>query len=108
MSLDWRAFYADGSTFSSLEGSPADAPSDGFICAVGYDEGGKRYIMHSCNWYCWHKDQWWPFHTEDGLFNHLRKYGVYAFKTGETVTRTEFQRIMEEANQDPDFPVQGR
>lgn len=108
MKPDWRIYLSDGSTFDSLQGEPHEAPSEGFVCAVGYDETGSRYIMQSCDWYCFHKDQWWPFHTMDGLFNFLRKNGVYAFKCGETLTKTEFAEVLQRAHNDPDFPQAGR
>lgn len=106
--MDWRIYYADGSTFDSSMGLPHEAPSDRFICAVGFDEADRRYIMHGCDWYAFHADQWWPFHTFDGLVNHLRHHGVYAFKTGETITRTAYEELMAAADGDHDFPRGGR
>ena len=102
----WRVYYDDGSTFDNSEGSPEDAPSEGFICAVGYDETGKRYILHGWNYVHWDRDtsQWWGM-DEAGLHDRLRRNLVYAYKEGRTVTRTAFQDIMRRAHEDKDFPL---
>ena len=105
MPPEWRIYYDDGATFSNLDGEPDEAPPFGFICAVGYDETGKRYIMHGWDHYCWDKEakQWWGM-DQYGLIDRLARNLVYAYKQGRTVTKTRFQEIMQDANLDPDFP----
>ena len=102
---EWRIYYDDGSTFDSDQGSPADAPSLGFICAVGYDEGGSRYIMHGWDHYTFDQEsnQWWGSDTQ-GLFDRLIRNKGYAYKMGRTVTKTRYQELMNKAHLDPDFP----
>lgn len=105
-SLDWRIYYDDGSTFDSSQGEPHDAPSEGFVCALGYYENnGARYIMHGWDFYCWDiaSQQWWGM-DRTGLHDRLRRNVVYAYKEGRTVTRSEFERIISLANADADFP----
>lgn len=101
----WKIFYSDGSTFSSADGLPEDAPSIGFICAVGYDESGDRYIMHGWDHYCWdiETEQWWGMDIV-GLFDRLTQNKVYAYKMGRTVTKKDFQALMQAAHTDPAFP----
>lgn len=101
----WKIFYSDGSTFSSVEGSPEEAPSMGFICALGYDESGNRYIMHGWDHYCWDIDsqQWWGMDIV-GLFDRLTQNKVFAYKMGRTITKKDFQSLMQAAHIDPDFP----
>ena len=101
----WRIYYADGSTFDSSMGSPAAAPVAGFICAVGYDETNRRYIMHGWDHYCWDLEaqQWWGMDLM-GVFDRLRQGKVYAYKEGRTVTRALFQELMRRAHEDEDFP----
>lgn len=101
----WRIYYDDGSTFSSADGTPEEAPALGFICAVGWDESGDRYIMHGWDHYCWdiEAQQWWGMDLP-GLFDRLIRNLVFAYKQGRTVTKAEFQRIMRRAHEDPDFP----
>ena len=104
---EWRVYYDDGSTFDSNRGEPHDAPPEGFVCAVGWDERGQRYIMHGWDFYQWSNDQWWGM-DRIGLHDRLRRNLVYAYKEGRTVTRTEFEVLMSKANLDPDFPRGGR
>lgn len=101
----WRIYYDNGSTFDSNEGSPEEAPAYGFICAIGYDEGGNRYIMHGWDNYCYDKEtnQWWGMDYL-GLIDRLTMNKVYAYKVGRTVTKTMFREIMHKADQDKDFP----
>ena len=104
----WRIYYADGSTFDSSQGEPHEAPSEFFICALGYDTSdGKRYCMHGWNYYRWDKDNhmWWGM-DDQGLHTRLRHNGeIYAYKEGFTVTKTLFNKITNEAHRDPDFPM---
>jgi len=106
---DWRIYYDDGSTFDSNDGLPHEAPSLGFICAIGYDETGKRYIMHGWDYYQWSDEvnQWWGMDL-NGLFDRLRRNLVYAYKEGRTVSRSQWEQIMINANNDRDFPIGGR
>jgi len=107
--MDWRIYYDDGSTFDSSMGEPHEAPSTGFICAIGYDETGKRYIMHGWDHYCWdvEADQWWGMDLM-GVFDRLRRNLVYAYKEGRTVKRSTWTELMVRANNDPDFPIGGK
>jgi len=105
----WRIYYSDGSTFDSLQGEPHEAPPEGFICAIGYDDRAKRYIMHGWSHYQWDNEaeQWWGMDMP-GLLDRLRRNLVYAYKEGRTVRRAEWEQIMIRANNDPDFPIAGR
>lgn len=102
-STEWRVYYDDGSTFSSEDGGPHEAPALGFICAVGYDEAGRRYIMHGWDHYCWDlaSRQWWGMDLA-GLFDRLIRNKVHAYKMGRTVTKDDFTAIMRRANEDFD------
>lgn len=103
--MRWRIYYDDGSTFDDLMGGPRDAPPEGFICAIGYDERGQRYIMHGWDFYQWDREsaQWWGM-DRIGLHDRLRRNLVYAYKEGRTVTRSRWEDIMRRADSDPDFP----
>jgi hypothetical protein len=107
--LKWRVFYEDGSTFDSSQGSPDDAPPEGFVCSLGYDKSGQRYIMHGFDFYMWdvEGDQWWG-SCIHGLMDRLRRRKVYGFIEGRTVTREKWNEIITKADGDPDFPVSGR
>lgn len=101
----WRIYYDDGSAFDSTQGEPHEAPPEGFICAIGYDERGQRYIMHGWDFYQWDQEgaQWWGMDVF-GLHDRLRRNLVYAYKEGRTVTRAKWEEILSRAAVDPDFP----
>lgn len=105
MTVKWRIYYDDGATYDSLMGGPEAAPVDGFICAVGYDETGTRYIMHGWDHYCWdvESEQWWGCDLF-GVFDRLRRNVMFAYKEGRTVTKSRWQELMHLADSDPEFP----
>ena len=107
MSEPWCIYYADGSTFTNLDGEPDEAPVEFFICALGYDQDDIRYIMHGWNYYRWDKDtaQWWGFDRQ-GLHTRLRHNGdIYAYKEGYTIAKVKWSEITSRANLNPDFPM---
>ena len=105
---DWRIYYDDGSSFSSDEGEPHEAPAEGFICAVGYEpEFGKRYLMSRWDFYCFKEGQWWGMNWA-GLLDMLRRNDVYAFKEGRTVTNPKWVEITRAAGEDPEFVARRR
>ena len=100
---NWKIYYADGSTFSSDEGSHEEAPGDGFICVVGYTPAGDRYILHGKNHYRWD--------DELGMWFGMDWHGVLDFvrwkchfKDGRMVDGDRFRDLMNMAHRDPDFP----
>ena len=101
----WKIYYDDGSTFSSDQGSPEQAPSLGFICAVGYDEEGNRYIMHGYDHYSYdlESEQWFGSDIA-GLLDRLLHNKVFAYKMGRTLTKSAFREIMSRAHNDKQFP----
>lgn len=69
----WCLYYADGTTFSSLDGQPWESPVRPVVCVTDVQ------LQHSygpqglwCEYYLWHDGftQWWP-HTLEGLLYHL-------------------------------------
>lgn len=106
MTPEWRIYYSDGTTFDSTQGTQEDAPARGFLCAIGYNELGERYIMHGWDHYWWDRasEQWWGC-DRDGLIDQLCENRVWAYKMGRTVTKLEWDRVILEASYDPDFPM---
>ena len=105
--MKWRIYYDDDKTFDSSMGGPEDAPVEGFQCAVGYDFMGTRYIQSGYNFYFWHEGEqrWWGVDIA-GLFDCLRRGLIgNTYKEGRSVPRLEFQKCMEAAHYDEDFPT---
>jgi len=111
----WRIFYDDNSTFGWSDGPPEDAPPEGVICIVGYKNDGRRYIQHGgskdgassgyAQFYCYdlETNEWWGMDYA-GLLDRLRRNLIHAFKEGRSIKDEDFQRIMNRAHNDPDFP----
>ena len=57
---DWIIFYQDGSTFSSDEGGPEDAPRWGVEVIATSDPDVGRMLYWDSEFYCWQEDQWIP------------------------------------------------
>ena len=118
--MDWRIFYSDGSTFSSEDGTPHEAPIDGVVCIVYPDEMVGRVIMHGWDWYYWVDEvdpwvspdgmeneeitQWWG-SDKSGVDDRKRNgLSIKFVKQGRNATNTRFTFIMGMADQDPDVP----
>ena len=75
---EWVVWYSDGTSFSSDDGGPADAPRQYVQCVAVADEGCGRYVMSEQNYYCWHYEasppQWVP-HDFVGLLQYLAAPG---------------------------------
>lgn len=103
----WRIYYDDGSSFSSDEGEPHEAPVHGFLCAVCYSDLGKRYIISGKDHYCFDRGEgcWWGFDLQ-GILDRLRhRKEVYAYIEGRSVSAATWAEIMKRAHRDPDFPM---
>lgn len=105
--MEWRIYYADGSTFDSEQGEPHEAPSWGFVVSLGYDQDGTRYMMQGWDYYRWDLDtgQWWGMDLI-GFIDCSAQNLNYAIKIGRTVAKAQWQQILSEANNDPEFPMQ--
>lgn len=106
--MDWRIYYDDGSSFDSSMGEPHEAPSWGFVCALGYDQDKSRYIMHGWDYYRWdvEAEQWWGMDLI-GFIDCSAMNKNYAVKIGRTVPKRQWSEMMGAANKDPDFPQRG-
>ena len=99
----WIIHYADGTTFSSEDGEPHQAPASGFVTAVGFDNEGRRYLMNGWDHYRFDREtgQWWG-HDLMGVFDRLRhNLEIYAYKEGRTVGSQLYQEICNRACRAP-------
>lgn len=98
----WRIYYGDGSTFSSDDGVPSEAPSCNVqaIAQVADPAIGRR----TCSRYdfYWFDGEW---HGSDlfGLFDYLMRYSPSIVKFGRVLPRLEFEAILNRAVSDPDL-----
>ena len=104
--LAWRIYYADGSTFSSVEGTPHEAPAFGVqaVCQPEPDVGLET--LHAFDYYAYMGGVWLGFCGHDALVDHVTAYApdIEALKVGRQIPRQQYQAIMRFALHDPDFP----
>jgi hypothetical protein len=100
--LQWRIYYGDGSTFSSEDGEPQNAPCRNVICIVEANDDLGRYIVHRRDYYWW--SEAWYGGDIFGLFDYLSDAGYKVVKFGRTLPNAAYRAIYHEAVHDPDFP----
>jgi len=90
----WRIYYDDGSTFSSDDGLPEDAPGYG-VLAIEQDR--ENTVLCSQDFYLFRNDYgcWIEVHIE-GLIDHLvtSAHHVRAVKAGRTVPLSVFKSVL--------------
>lgn len=105
--LAWRAYYDDGSTFSSEDGEPSEAPPWGLLVVVQRDPEVGRFLT-------WHPEKgyfvWADAHGEwdvkdfTGLLDFLANFPGCVVRFGRGVPNRHFREIFARAAADPDFP----
>jgi len=96
--IDWKIYYADGSTFDSLQGSPQDAPSIGVICLKHFTLDNKWELLAYRDYYIYDR-QWWGGDSA-GFWQYMFKTGLKIVKFGTSTTDFEFERILATARED--------
>ena len=102
--MDWKIYYADGSTFSDEDGDWNGAPADGVCCVVVRDEDYGRFVLNGLNFY------YMPqggrptdvSHTSD-INPQLRAQAPW-LKHGVGSSREQWKEVLLRACKDEDFP----
>jgi hypothetical protein len=98
----WRIFYHDGTTFSSDNGDPVDAPSVGVVCIIQGNIMLGREILNRWDCYFWDGSRWRK-STFGGAFDALlSRQTVESFIEGSIIDNQDFRFIWETAFDDPD------
>lgn len=107
MSLRWRIYYDDGTTFDSSMGESAKAPSFGVICIVQPSDRTGRSILERWDWYYWHVEwQEWSGADIHGLLDQLlHNRPIHAVKLGRMLSTPKYEEVMRAARSDPDFSL---
>ena len=96
----WKIYYADGSTFSSNEGSLEDAPARGVQGIAQANSAVGWHVASGGDYYIWCDDGWMAVDIF-GLFDYLIESGTVKF--GRTITNAEYNEIFQKALADADF-----
>ena len=98
--MSWRVYYDGGGTFSSDEGTPADAPAWGVLVILDTEPETEGQTIVTQKDYYLRADGGWLGVDFTGLLDRLTQMGVV--KVGRTVHEKEFMRAVERAIADRD------
>lgn len=99
--MEWKIYYGDGSTFSSEQGSPEDAPGYDVQAIVYYHAEVGRVVIYNRGYYVRNDDGWFGVDMFGALDQMVAKGHL---KTGRTLLDETYKAIIEKAKTDPDFP----
>ncbi len=101
MTLSWRIYYSDGTTFDSSQGRPEDAPAWGVQCIIQTcpDEGKNLTTRHD---FYWRDEGRWVGGDFIGLVDALAR-NCTCVRFGRWMPAQRFEMIDRLANEDKDF-----
>ena len=95
--MTWKIYYADGSTFSSEDGRPEDAPGHGVLAIA---DKNAANTVHMFDWYYWRTDveEWWGSNVHGVLYQFCKYPDITrAIKQGELVQTPQYNEVVKEA-----------
>ena len=105
--ITWRIYYADGSTFSNLDGRVWQAPGVYAQAIVQVDDAHGFAIVSHHDYYVWDDKgggyKWWGADWA-GLMIYLMTSGPKKVVFGSWIERNEFMKVFKRASNDSDFP----
>lgn len=114
--LDWRIYYADGTTCDSERVSCwEDAPATGVLCVIVRNDRTGRFVLSGVDYFYRPPSTVWlarqaaldeePFVAKtDNLTPALQTYAPW-IKWGQWTGEATFLRILALSNADTDFPI---
>jgi hypothetical protein len=106
----WLIYYADGSTFSSEDGAPGEAPRDYVQVILQEDHFRDRRDVISgagttYQYFCWHGDRW-IIHDDSGLRQYNQLFGDKAIVlNGFYIDDESFWGLHQSAIDNPEWPA---
>lgn len=104
MTLRWRIYYGDGSTFDGRDGPASDAPARDVQMIAVADPDHGWYLVRSTDYYWWLPNDTWNGGDIFGLFDYLIEPGLKRVLFGRTIETARFRAIFDRAMNDPEIP----
>lgn len=106
--MGWKIYYGDGTTYSSNQGGPDEAPARNVQVIVLSDKYHGWYTQAKSDYYVWDERgegemRWWGVDIF-GLYDYMIEPGWKRVLYGRTLTSDRFQEIFKMAMQDEEFP----
>lgn len=100
----WIIYYADGSTFSSKDGSWEEAPQDGVIAVKQFKDETMTHDFHvDKDFYVMIEDGQINSFNELDLKDYIRRVAP-KIKIGKWITDTQYRAVLEKARLDEQHP----
>ena len=99
----WRIWYADGTTFGSVDGDPVDAPGQGVVLVSQFLNGDRLNVAaprveSGDDWYIYQHGRWYNTNLM-GLTQACADRSVFVLKAGRWVPDEMFADCIREASQ---------
>jgi hypothetical protein len=103
--VTWIISYADGTTFTNLDGEPHEAPRTGVQIVQALDIRVGRMIWRDVDFYTWSGEDWLP-RDLLGVMDYLTEPGAEKIVLrGRCITSAQFWKIYNEAIADTRLPM---
>ncbi len=110
--MNWKVFYADGSSFGSDQGSPAMAPNIGVIAIAQADINVGCLVHQGNDWYCFDEKLYdgWGGVDSFGLQDYLshayeNRGGPLVIKSGRLIGTNDWRNLLTKIRKDPQLPT---
>lgn len=100
----WKVYYGDGTTFSSKDGPPDQAPAANVQVIVQSSAEHGWQALSNSHYYIWRDERWWMVDMQGfGLFDYLLQPGWKRVLFGRTLPNEDFTRIWQQVASDPEM-----
>jgi hypothetical protein len=97
--MNWILFYADGSTFSNLDGEAHESPPSGMV-AFAQNHPDVGHEVRDGHTFIFKDDRWWSCDMQ-GVQDQLIHFAheIQAYRLGRWATDAEYTNIMKRARE---------
>ncbi|MDQ3730312.1 MAG: hypothetical protein M3355_12075 [Actinomycetota bacterium] len=96
----WRVYYGDGSTFSSEDGEPKDAPKRGVQLVariIDSPNGPQMAYAYRDDFYWWAEGDGWIGGDHYGFWDYMTQPGAKVVLFGRSIKDSDYREIVDRA-----------
>lgn len=103
--MQWKIWYSDKTTYTSLDGGPEEAPANNVQVIVQSSKDHGWQALSNSHFYIWRYGRWWTVDMQGfGLFQYLLEPGWKRVLFGSQILDDDYNHIWYLAMNDPDMP----